>query len=178
MKKLVALVVLLFSAMALFAGFAEECQKVEQWINATYPAGSVSFRMQHNRLRQIRQSQDSEAKKIEKLHQQFPHAFVAKWELELRTAKAQGIAFSDDNKTLIKCPENITEVVIPSCVTTIGEMAFSGCTGLTSVTIPDSVTTIGEGAFSGCTGLTSVSVPGNVQIGERAFPSGCEVTRR
>ena len=41
-------------------------------------------------------------------------------------------------------------------VTSIGERAFYGCTGLTSITIPSSVTSIGEYAFQNCTGLTSI----------------------
>ena len=42
---------------------------------------------------------------------------------------------------------------IPNSVTTIGERAFSYCTGLTSVTIPSSVTSIGSYAFSICSAL-------------------------
>ena len=62
--------------------------------------------------------------------------------------------------------------VMPSdgSVTSIGDSAFSGCTGLTSVTIPDSVTSIGDSAFFGCTGLTSVTIPDSVtSIGDEAF---------
>lgn len=47
-------------------------------------------------------------------------------------------------------------MTIPNSVTTIGNSAFSGCSGLTSVTIGNSVTSIGERAFGDCTGLTSV----------------------
>ena len=58
-------------------------------------------------------------------------------------------------------------------VTSIGRLAFSGCTGLTTVMIPDSVTSIGDGAFLRCTGLTSITIPNSVtSIGDGAF-SGC-----
>ena len=58
-------------------------------------------------------------------------------------------------------------------VTTIGNMAFYGCSGLTSITIPNSVTSIGNMAFSGCSGLTYITIPNSVtSIGNSAF-SGC-----
>jgi hypothetical protein len=67
----------------------------------------------------------------------------------------------------------VTELVIPSSVTSIGNGAFQGCTGLVSIAIPSSVTSIGGSAFSGCTGLTSVSIPSSVtSIGGSAF-NGC-----
>ena len=49
----------------------------------------------------------------------------------------------------------LTSVTIGNRVTGIGDYAFFDCTGLTSVTIPKSVTSIGSGAFANCTGLTS-----------------------
>ena len=67
----------------------------------------------------------------------------------------------------------LTSVTIPNSVTSIGSSAFRGCTGLTSVTIPSSVTSIGGAAFAGCTGLTSVTIPSSVtSIGSYAF-DGC-----
>ena len=68
---------------------------------------------------------------------------------------------------------SLSEIILPSSVTSIGDVAFGGCTGLTSITIPDSVTSIGEEAFGGCTGLTSITIPDSVtSIGEYAF-AGC-----
>lgn len=41
---------------------------------------------------------------------------------------------------------NLTSVVIPNSVTSIGEYAFAS-SGLTSITIPNSVISIGSAAF-------------------------------
>ena len=71
--------------------------------------------------------------------------------------------FSDENT-------EITDLVIPNSVTSIGYSAFYNCSSLTSVTIPNSVTSIGIAAFSGCSGLTSVTIPNSVtSIGNGAF---------
>ena len=86
-----------------------------------------------------------------------------------------GIVYEDSSKTkLLACPSSREgTVVIPDSVTSIGDLAFDGCTGLTSITIPDSVTSIGEGAFYDCFSLTSVTIPDGVtNIGDYAF-YGC-----
>ena len=65
---------------------------------------------------------------------------------------------NDDNTiTITKYTGSGGKVTIPSkiggkSVTSIGERAFSGCTGLTSIIIPDSVTSIGDYAFYNCKG--------------------------
>ena len=64
----------------------------------------------------------------------------------------------------------LTSLTIPDSVTSIGSYAFRDCSGLTSVTIPDSVTSIGMGAFISCHGLTSVTIGNSVtSIGSSAF---------
>ena len=55
-------------------------------------------------------------------------------------------------------------------MTSIGNWAFEGCSGLTSITIPASVTSIGSSAFYDCSGLTSITIPDSVtSIGYYAF---------
>jgi hypothetical protein len=70
----------------------------------------------------------------------------------------------------------ITKLIIPNSVTSIGDYTFFGCSWLTSVTIPNSVTSIGYRAFYGCSWLTSVTIPNSVtSIGEGALY--CEYLR-
>ena len=86
-----------------------------------------------------------------------------------RTYHSDGNCLIETTKTLVLGCKNS---IIPSdeSVTTIGDYAFSGCSGLASITIPDSVTTIGNYAFYGCTGLTSITIPNSVtSIGSYAF---------
>ena len=64
----------------------------------------------------------------------------------------------------------LTSIEIPSSVTSISDYAFSHCSGLTSIEIPSSVTSIGFCAFGNCTGLTSIEIPSSVtSIGKWAF---------
>ncbi|MBP5770864.1 MAG: leucine-rich repeat protein [Bacteroidaceae bacterium] len=62
----------------------------------------------------------------------------------------------------MKCRDWATSIVIPEYVTSIGNQAFMGCSGLTSISIPNSVTSIGDKAFNGCSSLTSVTILGSV----------------
>lgn len=75
-----------------------------------------------------------------------------------------------------RCME-LTEVILPDSLTSIGELAFQTCTGLTGMVIPDSVTNIGIYAFSGCSGLTSVNIPGSVTSIERGLFLNCSALK-
>lgn len=71
----------------------------------------------------------------------------------------------------------IRTVEIEAGVTSIGNSAFSGCSGLTNVTISGSVTSIGGSTFSGCSGLTSVTIPESVTSIRNSAFYGCGIRR-
>ncbi len=75
-----------------------------------------------------------------------------------------GVLYNKARTLLRQYPPSKSDAIftIPGTVTTIGEVAFEGCTDLTSVTIPNSVSEIGWSAFRGCTGLTSVTLPNSI----------------
>ena len=65
---------------------------------------------------------------------------------------------------------SLISVIIPDSVELLGNSAFSGCSSLTSVSIPDNVTSIGSQVFYNCTSLTSVTIPDSVtSIENNAF---------
>lgn len=75
-----------------------------------------------------------------------------------------GITFSSSNANPLNIAcrlfydetTEITDLVIPQGVISIGDYAFRRCNRLNSITIPESVTSIAEASFEGCTGLTDV----------------------
>ena len=81
----------------------------------------------------------------------------------------------DDNEFYM-C-DYVTNVSIPSSVTSIGEHAFDNCRSLTSVTIPNSVTSIGDYAFYACDGFVSITMGSGVtSIGCYAFNNSINLT--
>lgn len=71
--------------------------------------------------------------------------------------------------------DGLTEVSIPSSITTIGDSAFSSCDNLTKVNFGENsqLKIIGSKAFDGCSSLKEIIIPNGVtQIKEEAF-SNC-----
>ena len=54
--------------------------------------------------------------------------------------------------------KSLTDVTLPTTLVTLGDQAFTNCTGLTKIEIPEGVTTIGS-AFFGCSNLAEVTLP-------------------
>ena len=77
-------------------------------------------------------------------------------------AEIKGIKITSIGDSAFYGCSGLKSVTIGNNVTSIGNYAFYGCSGLTSVTIPNSVTSIGSLAFSECGNLTSVEIPNSV----------------
>ncbi|MCQ2110366.1 MAG: leucine-rich repeat domain-containing protein [Bacteroidaceae bacterium] len=81
----------------------------------------------------------------------------------------------------------ITDIYFPESLISIGNNAFSGCSGIKSVIFPEGLKEIGKYAFAGCSNLESIEIPKGVQtaflnsfsgctgIRSITYPSGCQV---
>ena len=120
----------------------------------------------------------------ETTEEELKEAFVDEW----------GVKYSKDGRKLLEAPKelkgnysvkegtriicdrafwncrSLSEIVIPSSVTSIGDWAFSCCYSLSEIVIPSSVTSIGDSAFSSCDSLSEIVIPSSVtSIGDSAF---------
>lgn len=84
-----------------------------------------------------------------------------------------GVEFTDDCKTLIRCPENIKGMYsVPNRVEKITSHAFANCKGLTAIVCSENLKSIENSAFEGCINLTSIETPPEIIISSKAF-IGC-----
>ena len=93
---------------------------------------------------------------------------------ETKTAALKGMRISGTVLEEYLGEENLSSVIVPDHIETIGPGAFRGCELIRSVTIPESVRRIGRDAFRDCLRLEEVVIKSHSleQIGESAF-SGC-----
>lgn len=75
------------------------------------------------------------------------------------TTKTRGGFSSQWRNGALRGRTDVTAVVLPEGLQSIGDQAFRGCTALTSVTLPASLTSIGYLAFQGCTALEELELP-------------------
>lgn len=64
----------------------------------------------------------------------------------------------------------INRIVVEEGVTSVGSLAFYGCSAAVRVSLPSTVTAIGDCAFKNCTSMTYVNLPEGLEyIGQAAF---------
>ena len=129
-------------------------------------------------------SQTIEDLSTEITEDELKEAFIDEW----------GVKYSKDGRKLLKVPKelsgaysvkegtrvicncaffccrSLSDIVIPSSVTSIGNRAFLSCLSLSKIVIPSSVTSIGDSAFFWCRSLSDIVIPSSVtSIGVSAF---------
>lgn len=73
-----------------------------------------------------------------------------------------GYTFSENDITNFGDKDDLTNVALYNCVSSISANSFSNCSNLKTVTMQDSVTSIGEFAFNICENLTSINLSTNL----------------
>ena len=68
-----------------------------------------------------------------------------------------GVEYSADGKTLIKCSENYKgELVVPEGVTSIGDEAFSHCHNISNLVLPSTIKSVGFRSFDSYSGVVTL----------------------
>lgn len=74
------------------------------------------------------------------------------------------------NKDGTELIRGTNDSIIPNGVSSISDVAFSGCLSVSQISLPDGIISIGERSFYGCSSLTSITIPDSVtSIGSNAF---------
>ena len=66
--------------------------------------------------------------------------------------------------------ENVTDIILPDYVTSIGDKAFYNCSNLNSITLSNDIISIGEDAFYGCDSLTYTEYGNCKYLGDEDNP--------
>ena len=99
---------------------------------------------------------------------------------EIPETRGAGYIVTAINAGLFRDNKDMTQLIIPGTVKTIGEGAFAGCTNLETITLDEGIKTIGDFAFAPWTQIgeeeqsnkvSELTIPSTVEkIGNYAFP--------
>ena len=71
--------------------------------------------------------------------------------------------------------EEISEIVIPKDISSVGKYVFAECKSLKKVTILENISIVGYGAFMGCDNMEFLSIPKNINEIENYAFYGCKI---
>ena len=93
------------------------------------------------------------------------------------SAELTSVVIPDSVKTIgtyaFRYCASLADVQLGTGLTSIGDSAFYGCTSLTAIELPESVTSIGSYAFYGCTALTDINLPSGLTKIKSSMFYGC-----
>ena len=90
---------------------------------------------------------------------------------------SKNLTYMHNSDSLFYGCSNLTNVTLPSCLTSIGDGAFQNCKKLTSLIIHDGITYIGKNAFLNCSSLKNLTISNNITtINESTFKNCTALT--
>lgn len=82
----------------------------------------------------------------------------------------QRAGYTSDEHGVFEGFDQLTSVVVPENITSIGDLSFANCENLVDLTLSNSITEIGSNAFNGCSKLKVINVPTSLEkVYSRAF---------
>ena len=114
-------------------------------------------------------------RQLREIHPKALYGCTALEEIALAEGNAsfktvEGLLYTADGKTLVKCPAAAREIALSAETEIIADRALFGCAGLKRIDLPSSIQTIGRAAFCGCASLETLELPeGLEEIGDEAF---------
>lgn len=75
----------------------------------------------------------------------------------------QRAGYTADERGVFEGFDQLTSVVVPDNITSIGDLSFAYCENLVDLTLSNSITEIGSNAFNGCSKLKVINVPTSLE---------------
>lgn len=95
----------------------------------------------------------------------------------------ESISYDGNNYTVVRATNgafqntDITSIILPNSITSLGNNCFQNCIKLTSVKLPDNITSLGDYTFSICSKLSSIKLPDSLtSLGKFCFAL-CNITK-
>ena len=95
----------------------------------------------------------------------------------------ESISYDGNNYVVIRVTNgafqntDITSIILPNSITSLGNNCFEKCNNLISVKLPDNITSLGDNTFSSCSKLSSIKLPDTLtSLGEFCL-AFCNITK-
>ena len=162
--KIIALVLVIVTALTLFAGCANKTAAEDaegEWENVSWSYKKESKTLTISGGGAVPSAKDSLS---------VPWKSIRGSVEKLKFVTTEEAPFTSVGDYAFYGMTALKSIELPTGVTSIGKCSFAFCSALDEVHLPETLTTIGESAFEGCKSVLALEIPASVtSVGERSF---------
>ena len=162
--KIIALVLVIVTALTLFAGCANKTAAEDaegEWENVSWSYKKDSKTLTITGGGAVPSAKDSTS---------VPWRDIRTSVEKLKFVTTEEAPFTSVGDYAFYGMTALKSIELPTGVTSIGKCSFAFCSALDEVHLPETLTTIGESAFEGCKSVLALEIPASVtSVGERSF---------